>query len=142
MEVLRVVDEECTLIFFKPSAVERGLVGEILSRFERKGLRIKELRTVYVTRSMAEEIYSVHAGKPFFEKIVGLIANKQIVAAILCGREAVSVVRTLIGATDPTKALPGTIRGDYGLDITDNIIHASDSRESFEKESKILFSNI
>ncbi|PCN51148.1 nucleoside-diphosphate kinase [Candidatus Geothermarchaeota archaeon ex4572_27] len=131
--------EEYTLIFLKPSAVERGLVGEILSRFERKGLKIVELRMMTMTREMAEDLYSVHRGKPFFGDLIEAVSGKRIVAAILKGREAISAVRTLIGATDPVKAAPGTIRGDFGLDITDNVIHASDSPESFRREVKVLF---
>ncbi len=130
---------EETLIFLKPAAVERGLVGEILSRFERKGLKIKALKMLRMSRETAEEFYSIHRGKPFFEKLIETISDRDIVAAVLSGREAIKVVRSLVGATDPVKAAPGTIRGDFGLDITDNLIHASDSRESFDREVKILF---
>lgn len=130
---------ERTLIFLKPSAIERGLVGEILSRFEKKGLKIVKLKSLILTREKVEEFYSVHRGKPFFKDLVNTITGRTIVAAILEGREAIQVVRTLIGATDPVKASPGTIRGDFGLDITDNLIHASDSPESYQREVKILF---
>ena len=130
---------EYTLVFLKPIAVRRGLVGEIISRFERKGLEIVALKMVEVSRDMAEEIYSVHRGKHFYEALVDSIAGRRIVAMILYGREAVKVVRKLIGATDPVEASPGTIRGDYALDITENMIHASDSRESFLREAAILF---
>ena len=130
---------ERTLIFLKPSAIERGLVGEILSRFEKKGLKIVKLKSLVLTREKVEEFYSVHRGKPFFKDLVNTITGRTIVAAILEGREAIQVVRTLIGATDPVKASPGTIRGDFGLDITDNLIHASDSPESYQREVKILF---
>ena len=130
---------ERTLIFLKPSAIERGLVGEILSRFERKGLKIVKLKSLVLTREKVEEFYSIHRGKPFFKDLVDTITGRTIVAAILEGREAIQVVRTLIGATDPVKANPGTIRGDFGLDITDNLIHASDSFESYQREVKILF---
>ena len=130
---------ERTLIFLKPSAIERGLVGEILSRFEKKGLKIVKLKSLVLSREKVEEFYSVHRGKPFFKDLVNTITGRTIVAAILEGREAIQVVRTLIGATDPVKASPGTIRGDFGLDITDNLIHASDSPESYQREVKILF---
>ncbi len=130
---------EETLIFLKPSALERGIVGEVLSRFERKGLKFKALKLIKMNRELAEEFYSIHKGKHFFQELIDTISDKYIIAAILSGREAIKVVRSLIGATDPVKASPGTIRGDYGLDITDNIIHASDSKESFEREVKILF---
>lgn len=130
---------ERTFIFLKPSAVERGLVGEIISRFERKGLRIVKLKMQVMNREDAEKIYSVHRDKPFFEELVRTVSGRKVVAAILEGREAISVVRSMIGNTDPTKADPGTIRGDFGLDITDNLIHASDSLESFKREAKIIF---
>ena len=130
---------ERTLIFLKPLAIERGLVGEILSRFERKGLKIVKLKSLTLSKEEVEEFYSVHREKPFFEELVNAITGKMIIAAILEGREAIQVVRTLIGATDPVKASPGTIRGDFGLDITDNLIHASDSPESYQREVKILF---
>jgi nucleoside-diphosphate kinase len=130
---------EYTLIFLKPSAIKRGLIGEILSRFEKKGFEIVDIRMLTMTREMAQEFYSVHKGKPFFETLINTISGERIVAAILKGREAINVVRKLVGATDPSNAEAVTIRGDWGLDITDNIIHASDSKESFEKEVKILF---
>ena len=130
---------ERTLIFLKPSAVERGLIGEILSRFEKKGFKIVKLKTYIMSREEAEEFYSVHKGKPFFKELVDTVSNKLIVAAILEGREAIKVVRSMIGSTDPVDAAPGTIRGDFGLDVTNNIIHASDSLESFKKEAGILF---
>ena len=130
---------EYTLIFLKPSAIRRGLIGEIISRFERKGLEIVDLRMLIMTNEMAREFYSVHEGKPFFDTLINTISGEKIVAAVLRGRDAISVVRKLVGATDPVKAEAGTIRGDWGLDITDNVIHASDSKESFEKEVKILF---
>lgn len=130
---------EKTLIFLKPSAVERGLIGEIIRRFELKGLKIIALKMTVMSREEAEEFYSIHRGKPFYEELVRAVSGKRIVAAILEGREAIKVVRRLIGSTDPVEASPGTIRGDYGIELTDNLIHASDSKESYEKESRILF---
>ena len=130
---------EYTLVFLKPVAIRRGLIGEIISRFERKGLEIKALKMMTITRELAEDFYSVHRGKHFFEELVSSLENKKIVAMVLYGRSAVKVVRKLIGSTDPVEAEPGTIRGDYGLDITENLVHASDSKESFEREVKILF---
>lgn len=130
---------EYTLVFLKPISIRRGLVGEIISRFEKKGLEIKALKMLRVSRELAEEFYSVHRGKHFFEDLVNSLADRDIVAMVLYGRSAVKVVRRLIGATDPVEADPGTIRGDYGLDITENLIHASDSKESFLREVKILF---
>ncbi|MEM1946107.1 MAG: nucleoside-diphosphate kinase [Candidatus Caldarchaeum sp.] len=130
---------EKTFVILKPSAVSRGLVGEIISRLERKGLRLKQLRTKMISRDEAERLYEIHRGKPFFEGLVETITSGPVVLMVWEGREAIQVVRKLMGATDPVKAEPGTIRGDYGLDITDNLIHASDSRESFEKECFIFF---
>lgn len=131
---------ERTFIMLKPTAISRGLVGEIISRFERKGLKIVALKLVRVKREMAERLYAVHEGKPFYTTLIESIRDKEVVAAILEGRNAVEVVRLMIGATDPTKASPGTIRGDYGLDLTNNVIHASDSPQSYEYEHKIFFS--
>jgi nucleoside-diphosphate kinase len=131
---------ERTFIMLKPSAVSRGLVGSIISRFEAKGLRIAALKLVRVKREMAEKLYAVHFGKPFYQSLIDSISGKDVVVAILEGRSAIEVVRLMIGATDPVKASPGTIRGDYGLDITNNIIHASDSPDSYEYEHRIFFS--
>jgi nucleoside-diphosphate kinase len=130
---------EYTLIFLKPSAIKRGLIGEIITRFERKGFEIIDLKMMLMTRELAEEFYAIHKDKPFFKDLITTISGEKIVAIILKGREAIDVVRRLIGATDPVEASAGTIRGDLALDITDNIIHASDSKESFEREVKLLF---
>jgi len=130
---------EYTLIFLKPIAIERGLIGEILSRFEKKGFKFVSLKMIKMDRELTERFYDIHRDKHFFRELVSSIADKYIVAAVLEGRNAVEVVRKMIGSTDPVKAEPGTIRGDYALDITENIIHASDSKESFEREVKILF---
>lgn len=132
-------DIEYTLVFLKPSAIERGLIGEIISRFERKGLEIVSIKTCIMSRDEAEDFYSIHRDKHFFNDLINTISGRKIVAMVLKGRSAISVVRNMIGATDPVKAGPGTIRGDYGLDITDNLIHASDSVESFNREVSILF---
>ncbi|MEM2096527.1 MAG: nucleoside-diphosphate kinase [Candidatus Caldarchaeum sp.] len=130
---------EQTFVILKPSAVSRGLVGEIVSRFERKGLRLVGLKLWRISKAEAERLYHVHRGKPFFEGLLEAITSGPVVLLVLEGREAVQVVRKLIGATDPVKAEPGTVRGDYGLEITDNLVHASDSRESFELECFIFF---
>jgi nucleoside-diphosphate kinase len=132
-------EPERTFVMLKPSCVDRGLIGEVISRFERKGLAIKGLKMLVMTREMAERLYEVHKGKEFYEKLIDTVAGKRVVALLLEGREAIAVVRKLIGATDPAKAEPGTIRGDLGLDLTDNIIHASDSRESYQREAPIFF---
>jgi len=130
---------ERTLIVIKPDAVRKGFVGEIIGRFERKGLALVSLTMQNMSKERAEEFYSPHRGKPFFPELVNFFTSGPVVAAILEGREAVAVVRNMIGATDSVKAAPGTIRGDLSLGLTDNSIHASDSKESFERESKVIF---
>jgi nucleoside-diphosphate kinase len=130
---------ERTFVMLKPSAVERGLLGEIISRFERKGLRILAMKMIRMRREEAERLYEVHRGKHFYEQLVSTIAGSRVVVMVLEGRSAISVVRKMIGATDPVNAEPGTIRGDLGLDMTDNLVHASDSKESYEHEHRIFF---
>ncbi len=130
---------EKTLVLVKPDGVRRGLVGEVISRFERKGLKIRALKMLWMSREQAEEFYSVHRDKPFFRDLVEFITSGPIVAMVLEGDSAIKVVRLMIGATDGRKAQPGTIRGDYALSIQENVVHASDSRESFEREFKVVF---
>ena len=131
---------ERTLVLVKPDGVRRGLVGEIISRFERKGFKIVALKMIRMTKEQAMNFYSVHADKPFFKDLVEFITSGPIVAMVLEGDSAISVVRQMIGPTDGRKAPPGTIRGDFALSIQENVVHASDSPESFERESKIIFS--
>jgi nucleoside-diphosphate kinase len=130
---------EQTLIVVKPDAFERKLTGTILSRFEVKGFLIKELKSYIFTKEKAEEFYSAHKDKPFFHELVSFISSSTVVACILEGENAINIVRLMIGSTRSFEAQPGTIRGDYGLGITKNIIHASDSYESFIKESTVIF---
>jgi len=130
---------EQTLIVIKPDAFERQLTGTILSRFEKKGLLIKELKSFNFTKEKAEEFYSAHQNKPFFHELVSFISSSTVVGCILEGEKAINVVRQMIGSTRSFEAQPGTIRGDYGLGITNNIIHASDSYVSFIKESQVIF---
>jgi len=130
---------ERTFVMLKPSCVQRGLVGEVISRFEKKGLRIVQMKVEKMTREKAAELYKVHYGKPFYEDLINAIAGKTVVLLVLEGRKAISVVRRLVGATDPAEADAGTIRGDLAIDITDNLIHASDSPESYEREHRIFF---
>ena len=130
---------EQTLIVIKPDAFERKLTGTILSRFEDKGFLIKELKSYIFTKEKAEEFYDAHKNKPFFSELVSFISSSNVVACILEGENAINIVRLMIGTTRSFEAQPGTIRGDYGLGITNNIIHASDSYESFIKESKVIF---
>lgn len=130
---------EDTLIVVKPDGVKRGFVGEIVSRFEKKGFTIKRLQMLTMTKSQAEEFYSVHKGKPFFNELVAFITSGPVVGAVLSGRDAVATVRRMVGATKSWEAASGTIRGDMSLGYTDNIIHASDSAESFAHESRTFF---
>lgn len=130
---------ERTLVLVKPNGVARGLIGEILSRYERRGLRIAALRMLTVTRELAEAHYAEHVGKPFFEELVTFITSGPIVAAIIEGPSAVQVVRDMNGATDPLKAAPGTIRGDFALDVGQNVVHGSDSVASAEREIALYF---
>jgi nucleoside-diphosphate kinase len=133
------VSEQTTLVICKPDAVRRGLVGEILSRIERKGLRIEALKMLRVDRDLAERHYDEHREKPFFGELVEFITSGEVVVARVSGREAVSVVRTLMGSTDPAASAPGTIRGDLAITVTDNLIHGSDSPESAEREIGLFF---
>ncbi|MGZ5547554.1 MAG: nucleoside-diphosphate kinase [Nitrososphaeraceae archaeon] len=130
---------EQTLIVIKPDAFERKLTGTILSRFELKGFLVKELKSYIFTKEKAEEFYDAHKNKPFFSELVSFISSSNVVACILEGENSINIVRLMIGTTRSFEAQPGTIRGDYGLGITNNIIHASDSYESFIKESKVIF---
>ena len=131
---------EETLIVIKPDGFERNLTGKILTRLEDKGFKIKDLKLFNFTILKAKEFYSSHQGKPFFDDLVSFISSGPVVACILDGNNAISTVRLLIGSTKSYEAAPGTIRGDFGLGITNNIIHASDSSESFIKESRLIFS--
>jgi nucleoside-diphosphate kinase len=130
---------EETLIVVKPDALRRGLVGEILKRFEAKGFEIRELQMRTMSRAQAEDFYSVHKDKPFFGELVSFITSGPVVGAVLSGRDAVATVRRMVGATKSWEAQAGTIRGDFGLGLTDNTIHASDSVESFQKEHAAFF---
>ena len=128
-----------TLILIKPDAFERGLTGEILARFERKGLRITELRLLHAHEEIAHRHYDEHTEKSFFGELVSFITRGPLVAAVLEGHEAVAAARQVIGATNPVEAAPGSIRGDYGLEVTYNLVHGSDSDASAEREIAIWF---
>jgi nucleoside-diphosphate kinase len=130
---------EQTLFIVKPDAVARKIVGQIISRFETKGFKILKLRMFTFTKAQAQEFYSVHNTKPFFGELVDFITSGPVVAAVIEGNNAVATTRILVGATKSYEAAPGSIRGDFGLGISDNIIHASDSKENFEKEAKVVF---
>jgi len=133
------MEKERTLVILKPDAVQRGLVGEIISRFEKRGLKIVAMKMVKVSRELAEEHYKIHRGKPFFEPTVNYITSSPVIAMVIEGRNAIEVVRKMMGSTDPQKAEPGTIRGDYALYIGRNIIHGSDSKENAEFEIDLWF---
>lgn len=132
-------DDSRTLILIKPDAFERGLTGEILARFERKGLRITELRLRQIDEEFAGVHYAEHKEKPFFGELVEFITRGPLVAAILEGHAAVAAARQVIGATNPLEAAPGSIRGDFGLEVTYNMVHGSDSDESAQREIGIWF---
>jgi len=130
---------ERELVFIKPDGVKRGLIGEVIRRFERKGLKVVALKMLKLTKEEAERLYSPHVGKPFFKDLVSFVTSGPIVAMVVEGDKAIEVVRRMIGKTDPKEADLGTIRGDFAMDVMKNVIHASDSPESFEREVKILF---
>lgn len=130
---------EQTLIVVKPDGFKNGLVGKIISRFEEKGFQIVNLRSFQFDTDTARKFYDAHKDKHFFNELVSFICSGKTVVCILEGNNAISTVRVMVGNTKSTEAQPGTIRGDFGLGFTDNIIHASDSAESFIKESKIIF---
>ncbi len=132
--------DEATLVIVKPDAMRRGLTGEILARIERKGLRIAEMRMMRIERELAERHYGEHEGKPFFGDLVDFITSGDVVVARVVGEQAVPVVRTLMGPTDPASAPPGTIRGDFGVLIQENLVHGSDSPESAKRELDLFFS--
>lgn len=130
---------EQSLFIVKPDGVERKIIGQILTRFENKGFKIVKLNMFTFTKEMAEEFYSVHNSKPFFKDLVSFITSGRVVAAVIEGSNAIATTRLMIGPTKSYEATPGSIRGDFGLGFTDNIIHASDSKESFEKEVAVVF---
>ena len=131
--------ESRTLILVKPDAFERRLTGEVLARFERKGLRIVDLRLLQADEEIANRHYAEHVDKPFFSELVAFITRGPLVAAVLDGHEAIDAARRVIGATNPLEATMGSIRGDYALEITYNLVHGSDSPESAEREIAIWF---
>ncbi|HUA74390.1 MAG TPA: nucleoside-diphosphate kinase [Solirubrobacteraceae bacterium] len=128
-----------TLILVKPDAFARNLSGEIIARFERKGLKIVALRSMTVTRELAEQHYAEHSERPFFGELVEFITSGPIVAMVLEGVEAVKAARQLIGATNPLEAAPGSIRGDFAIEMGQNMVHGSDSPESAAREAALFF---
>jgi len=128
-----------TLVLFKPDAVQRGLVGEILSRLERKGLKIVAMKMLWVDEALAKRHYDIHEGKPFFSGLVDFITSSPLIAAVVEAEGAVDLARRTMGETDPALASPGTIRGDFALDIGHNLIPGSDSEENAQKEIGLFF---
>ena len=131
-----------TLILVKPDAFARGLTGEIIARFERKGLRIVALEHMTLTAEVAQRHYAEHDGKPFFGELVEFITSGPLVAMVLEGYEAVVAARQVIGATNPLEAAPGSIRGDFALEIGQNMVHGSDSNESAAREAALFFAEL
>ncbi|MDQ3742162.1 MAG: nucleoside-diphosphate kinase [Actinomycetota bacterium] len=130
---------ERTLILVKPDAFARNLTGEIIARFERKGLRIAALKQMHVTEDLAKQHYAEHEGKPFFGELVDFITSSPLVALVLEGTDAIRAARQVIGATNPLEAAPGSIRGDFALEVGKNMVHGSDSPESAQREAKLFF---
>jgi len=130
---------EQSLFIVKPDAVARNLTGEVIARFERKGFKLVKLKLFNFRKDQAENFYGVHKDKPFFGELVSFITSGPVVAAVIEGNNAIATTRIMIGATKSFEAIPGSIRGDFGLGFTDNIIHASDSQESFDHESRVAF---
>ena len=133
---------ERTLILIKPDAFARNLTGEIIARFERKGLVLVALKLITMTRDLAERHYAEHTGKSFFDELVEFITSGPLVAMVLVGEQAVEAARQVIGATNPLEASPGSIRGDYAVPVGQNMVHGSDSRESAAREVALFFPDL
>ena len=131
---------ERTLVLIKPDAVQRGLAGVIISRLEKRGLKIVAMKMLHMDKALAHQHYAIHKDKAFFNDLVTFITSSPIIAAVFEGEKAVQVIRQTMGETDPAKASPGTIRGDFGLDIEHNIVHGSDSTENASTEISLFFS--
>ena len=135
------MDREQTLVLLKPDTIERGLMGEMIGRMERKNLQIAAMKMMRVDRDTAEEHYGEHRDKPFFGELIGFITSGRVVAMVVEGPQAIGVVRAMMGATNPFEAQSGTIRGDFGLDLTANLVHGSDSPESAKAEIARFFND-
>jgi len=133
---------ERTFIMVKPNGVARGLVGEIVARFERRGFLLRGMKLLRIDRDLAERHYAEHAGKPFFDDLVAFITSGPVVAMVWEGRAAITVARTMMGVTDPVAAAPGTIRGDLALSKEENVIHGSDGPESAVREIGLFFDDV
>ena len=131
---------ERSLVLIKPDALQRGLAGEIISRLEKKGLKIVAMKMLHMDKKLAQRHYAIHKGKVFFDDLVNFITSSPLIAIVFQGKNAVEIIRQMMGETDPAKASSGTIRGDFGIDIGHNLIHGSDSLENASKEIDLFFS--
>lgn len=132
-------DMERTFSMIKPDGIQRGLVGEILKRFEKKGIKIAAMKFMEIDEELAEKHYEVHKGKAFYSDLIKFITSSPVLAMVFEGEDVINIVRKLVGATSPESALPGTVRGDYSLDVEYNLIHASDSAENAKREISLFF---
>ncbi|MDP6996683.1 MAG: nucleoside-diphosphate kinase [Candidatus Poribacteria bacterium] len=130
---------EKTLVLIKPNGVQRGLVGQVLHRYERKGLKMTGLKLLHLSAEKAAQLYAPHQGKPFYQSLVDFMTSDPLVAVCLEGQNTIEIVRLINGATDPAESQPGTIRGDFSNHLTENVVHASDSVENATRELQILF---
>jgi nucleoside-diphosphate kinase len=130
---------ERTLIIIKPDAVQRGLIGKIITRFERRGLRIAGLKLIPIDETLAKRHYAIHEGKPFYAPLIDYITSSPVAVMVLEGNDAIDIVRRTMGATDPAKAAPGTIRADFGLEIGRNLVHGSDGPDTAKFEVSLFF---
>jgi len=131
---------ERSLVLIKPDAIQRGMAGEIISRLEKKGLKIVAMKMLHMDKNLAQRHYAIHKGKAFFDDLVNFITSSPIIAIVFQGKNAVGIIRQMMGETDPAKAYSGTIRGDFGIDIGHNLVHGSDSLENASKEIDLFFS--
>jgi nucleoside-diphosphate kinase len=130
---------ERSLVLIKPDAIQRGLAGEIISRLEEKGLKIVAMKMLHMDKNLAQRHYAIHEGKAFFNDLVNFITSSPIIAIVFQGKNAVQIIRQMMGETDPVKAVSGTIRGDFGIDIGYNLVHGSDSLENASTEIELFF---
>ncbi len=130
---------ETTLVLVKPDGMRRGLAGEVVSRFERRGLELRGVRLLRITKAMARKHYAEHVRKPFFDGLVEFITSGPVLAVAVSGESAISVVRAMMGATNPVEAAPGTMRGDLAIELQENVVHGSDSKASAKRELALFF---
>jgi nucleoside-diphosphate kinase len=133
------VTRERTFVMVKPDGVQKGVCGKVLTRFEERGLKIVALKFMRISRELAQTHYGEHVGKPFYETLLGFITSGPVLAMVIEGEDAITQARKMMGATDPKKAVPGTIRGDYGLFLTKNVVHGSDGPQSAAREIGLFF---